>query len=131
MEKVVRDNTQPSCWRQLAHIDSDERGVEGEGEEGEGRGVRRRERHTRSRKEGGNNSTEWQRCAGCHIFIDIFIGHVLHKSPMISGSFAERNQQLEAVALLRGSSATQWLFCGKGVALLRKLTRNNYWLCHN
>ena len=38
------------------------------------------------------SSTGWRRPIGCLIFI----GHFLHKSPMISGSSAERDLQLQA-----------------------------------
>ena len=34
----------------------------------------------------------WQRCTGCLIFV----GHLSQKSPIISGSFAERSLQLKA-----------------------------------
>jgi len=37
--------------------------------------------------------TGWQRDIGC----PIFLGHFLHKSPVISGSFAERDLQLKAL----------------------------------
>jgi len=45
-------------------------------------------------KIGGNCAcdTGWRRCIGCLISI----AHFLQKSPIISGSFAERDLQLEA-----------------------------------
>jgi len=52
--------------------------------------VERERGRVRSRIEEGGD-IEWPKCTGGLIFI----GHFLQESPMISGSFAERDLQLE------------------------------------
>ena len=41
-------------------------------------------------------ATEWQRCVGCLIFV----GHSPQKSPVINGSFAERDLQLKVLCIV-------------------------------